>query len=409
VNRGIVVDLSPLRTSPAFRGLYLGSLASSLGTSLTRFAVLFQVWQLTHDPAATGLLGLLAALPLLLLAPLGGSLADRYDRRTLLLAAAAANAVVVAALAAQAVAEADSVLLVCGLVVAQGCVGALGSPAREAILPALVGPRQVAAARALTTLSWQLTALAGPAVAGLVTGQWGVRACYLLDVLSYLLGFLGILGLPRLLVHAPPQPHLRAMVESLLLAVRSRPLLAAFSLDAGLTVLAFPIGLLPALNAHLAGTPQTLGYLMSSLAVGGVVVALCSGVVTRSARPGAAMYVVAFVWCAAVIALGLAATLPVAMAAMVLWGAADILVGIPRGTLVQLSAPDEHRGRLAAANQIVGQGGPALGDLRGGLLATAVGAGPALVVGGACAAVVTAVVARALPEARTFTVPNSDA
>lgn len=400
--RTAVIDLTPLRTSATFRRLYLGLMASSLGSNLTRFAVLFQVWEITRNPAATGILGLLGAIPLLLLAPFGGTLADRSDRRTIMLATAAGNAVIVAALAAQALVTQGSTPLLYLLVTAQGCLTALGSPAREAILPTLVGPQQVAAARALNTFSWQFTLLAGPALAGLIAGHWGVRTCYLLDLVSYLFGFLGIAGLPRIRLNATPQPHLRAMVDSLGLAVRHRPLLAAFSIDASLTTLAFPVGLLPALNTHLGGTAPTLGYLMSCLAVGGVGSTLMSGTITNAARPGAAMYVMAFVWCAAVIALGLAPTIPIAMTAMVLWGAADILLGIPRGTLVQLATPDAYRGRLSAANQIVGQGGPALGDLRGGLLATTIGAGPALAVGGVCAALVTAVVAKKLPEARTF-------
>jgi MFS family permease len=403
VIRAAVIDLTPLRISPTFRRLYLGSMASSLGSSLTRFAVLFQVWEITRNPVATGTLALLGAIPLLLLAPFGGTMADRSDRRTIMLVTAAGNAVVVAALAAQALLVSDSTLLLYLLVTAQGCLSALGSPAREAILPTLVGPKQVAAARALNTFSWQFTLLAGPALAGLLAGHWGVRACYLVDLLSYLFGFLGIAGLPRIRLNATPQPHLRAMVDGLGLAVRHRPLLAAFSLDAALTTLAFPIGLLPALNAHLGGTVSTLGYLMSCLAIGGVGSTLVSGTITNSASPGAAMYVMAFVWCAAVIALGLAPTMPIAMTAMMLWGAADILLGIPRGTLVQLTTPDAYRGRLSAANHIVGQGGPAIGDLRGGLLATTIGAGPALAIGGVCAALVTAVVAKKLPEARTFT------
>lgn len=405
--RAAVIDLTPLRVSPPFRRLYLGSMTSALGSKLTRFAVLFQVWEITRSPAATGVLGLLGAIPLFLLAPFGGTLADRTDRRTIMLLTTAGNAVVVAGLAAQALPTQGSIPLLYLLITAQGCLSALGSPAREAILPALVGPQQVAAARALNTFSWQFTLLAGPALAGLIAGHWGVRACYLFDLVSYLFGFLGLAGLPSIRLNAAPQPHLRAIVDSVRLVVRHRPLLAAFSLDAALTALAFPVGLLPSLNAHLGGTAPTLGYLMSCLAIGGVGSTLISGTITSSARPGAVMYVVAFVWCAAVIALGLAPTIFIAMAAMVLWGATDILLGIPRGTLVQLATPEAHRGRLSAANQIVGQGGPALGDLRGGLIATATGAGPALALGGVCAALVTAIVSKKLPEARDFKVSRS--
>jgi MFS family permease len=408
VIRRALIDLSPLRTNRAFARLYAGSAASGLGSAMTQFAILFQAWDLTRNPAATGMVAMLGALPAVVLMPVGGSLADRHDRRILLLLTTSGNTVVVLVLAAQAFAGSGSLALVYAMVVAQGCLTAVGAPAREAVLPTLVGAGQVGAARALGTLSWQATALAGPALAGLVTVAWGVQLCYVLDAVSFLLAFLGMAGLPRLVVRGPATPHLRGLVDGLRLIAANRPVRAAFALDAGLTVLAFPVALMPALNAHLGGTPRTLGYLMSCLALGGVGATLVSGSVTRARRPGAAMSAMAFIWCCAVVALGSAPTIPLAMMAMTAWGAADILLSVPRGTLVQLATPDPFLGRLAAANQIVGRGGPALGDARGGLLGAAIGVGPALVLGGISAALVTAVVARRLPEARTFTVDEAD-
>src|SRR4029079_15423183 len=127
--RGALIDLRPLRRSPEFRRLWWGTSLSQLGGQFTVFAVMLQVWQLTHSPAWTGSIGLAHAVPMVLLSPFGGSLADRVDRRTLVLATSAGQLVAVAALAGQAVLGLESVWLVLGLVGLQTAFGALGSPA----------------------------------------------------------------------------------------------------------------------------------------------------------------------------------------------------------------------------------------------------------------------------------------
>ncbi len=403
--RSILIDTGPLRTSRPFARLYAGSLAGGLGSALTQFAVLFQVWQLTGSPVATGLLALAGAIPVFGLTPLGGTLADRHDRTMIMRIVAAVNIVLVGVLIIQAFADWRQVWLLYAVVAAQGATGALGRPARDAILPLLVGRQQLAAARALTTLGWQLTALAGPALAGMITAGWGLRLCYAIDGVLTVIGLAGLIGLPRLqAMSIIAESQLRSMIGGVRLILAERPLLAAFGLDLALTLLAFPIALLPALNQGLGGDARSLGLLLSCLGVGGVLAGLCSGVITRADRPGATMTVAAMVWCAAVILLGLAPNLIIAAIAMISWGAADIWFGIPRGTLVQLVAPDDHRGRVAAANLLVGQGGPAIGDVRGGLLATVTGAGPALIIGGVCAAVAALALSWRLPEARRYRV-----
>lgn len=404
--KSLLIDLRPLRTSPTFARLLVSTFAGGVGAALTQFALLLQVWQLTQSPVATGMLALFRAAPMFLLTPLGGTIADRCDRRTVMLVTTIANSAIVGMLVVQAFADWRQVWLLYVIAAAQGTAGAIGQPAREAVLPLLVTRDLLGAGRALTTLSWQLTALIGPALAGLITTTWGLRACYLINLGCAAIALIGILGLPSLHVTAPRQPHLKAMADGLRLVLSRRPLRAAFGLDLALTVLAFPIALLPALNQHLGGDAQSLGLLMSCLGLGGIGAGLVSGMITRSDRPGATMAATAFIWCGAVIILGLAPNLIIAAIAMIIWGAADIWFGIPRSTLVQLVAPDEHRGRVAAANQLVAQGGPAIGDARGGLLAAAIGVGPALIIGGICAAGVSVVLTTLLPEARRYRVSD---
>src|SRR5215469_7643742 len=151
----LLADVTPLRESPAFRRLWAGSMLSSVGGALTRYAVLLQVWDMTHATLATGAVGLAILVPLLTVGLLGGSLADSADRRTIVLAASSGAAVVSAALAVQAFAGLRQVWLLYGLVAVQSALGSLNQPATRSFIPALLPGHQVAAALALNRVNFQ--------------------------------------------------------------------------------------------------------------------------------------------------------------------------------------------------------------------------------------------------------------
>lgn len=294
------MDLRPLRASPAFRRFWIGSACQTLGGQVTAVAVLYQIWQMTADSFWVGFVGLLHALPMIALGLVGGALADRSDRRQIVLLTTGGALAASLALAGQALAESQSLPLLLGLLTLQTAFSALGGPSRRTITARLLPTDQQGAGLALSQGAFQISLLAGPALAGLILARWGLKACYLLEALAFCLSLYGLARLPAL----PPQGVAAAergrpaAIRDGLRFIRQRPLLSgSFLSDLAATFLAMPMALFPALNQmQFGGRPETLGLLFSAVAVGGVGATLLSRLHTRLNRPGQVQLLAAGLW-----------------------------------------------------------------------------------------------------------------
>lgn len=403
--RDAFIDLSPLRTVPVYRRLLFGQTMSGLGAQMTLVAVLFQVWEGTRSAVWTGAVGMAQAIPLVAFGLFAGSLVDRRDRRVLYLVAMTGQACCSVLLALQAFFWHLPVVAVLGIVAAQASFSACSSPAARTFLPALLAPGQLAAGLALTRIGYQTAMLLGPALGGLVLGVWGVGVCYVIDAVTFCAALYGAFGLPAMRPDgASARPGVRGIGDGLAFLVRQPLVRAALVTDLAATVLSMPVSLFPLVNAERFGNdPRMLGLFFSAVAVGGVGASVLSGMFTRRSRPGLVMVAGALAWGVALTAF---AIMPgwVALACLVVAGAADSVSVVSRSTVVQLNTPNELLGRVAAAEQIVGQGGPEAGNLRGGLMASASSGTVALITGGlACVAAVT-VVTLLTPGLRRFRV-----
>lgn len=404
--RGALIDLRPLRASQDFRRLWWTSSVSAIGSQFTLFAVLLQVWQLTGSPWWTGAIGLAHGIPVIVVSLLGGALADRVDRRTLILIGSAGQLVTASLLATQAALGVDSVLLVLGLVVVQTSFASVAMPARRTLVPRLLAVGLVPAGLALTHISFQVSMLLGPALAGLVAAGWGLTACYAVDALFFAVAMYGVARLPAvppLVEECGSEGTTGKVLEGLRFVVRRPVLRGAFLSDMAQTLLAMPVALFPMVNdERFGGSPGTLGLFMSSVAVGGVAASLLSGLYTRAPRPGVVMLVAALTWGVALAGFGLVDGFAMTMGALVVAGAADTVSVVCRGTITQLATPDALRGRVAAAEGIVGMGGPDLGNVRAGAVAGVSSAEVALVSGGVLCVLGVATVAWRVPAVRRF-------
>ncbi len=171
----LLTDLAPLRSTPVFRRLWIGTTLSQVGGSMTTYAVSLQVWDTTHSTAATGAIGVVTLVPMLLIALPGGSIADAVDRRKLVLVMTACSAVVSGALFLQALAGMRWLWFVYALVATASAIGAINAPARRTLIRSIVTPDQLPAALALNRVSFQTMLIGGPALAGLVTGVAGLQ------------------------------------------------------------------------------------------------------------------------------------------------------------------------------------------------------------------------------------------
>jgi MFS family permease len=400
--RGMLADVRPLRESRAFRAWWLGSSVSVLGSQLTSFAVAYDVWSVAHQPALVGGVALAALVPTVAGALLGGRLADRRDRRSLVLGTRTGQLVVTVALASLALIGAASVSVLYVAVALQAFFAALGAPANRSFPARLLPPDRLGAGLALGRLADQVSLLAGPFLAGLLTSAVGVQACFVVDAGTFVVALLGVAALPAMRPEALlGAPDLRGVRAALGLLARTPVLLGAFATDLAATLLAMPVALFPVVNAErYGGSAVTLGLLAPALGLGGIAAGALSGRFTASGQQGRVMLVSAATWAAAIAGFGLAPELGVALACLVLAGAADTVSVISRTSLVQQATPDAVRGRVNALDYLVGVCGPQLGNFRAGLVAAATSGAASAVLGGFTALAAVAVVAAATPALR---------
>ncbi len=370
--KSLIVDVSPLRESAPFRRLWIGSTLSSIGGALTWFAVPLQVYDLTRSPLAVGLIGLAQMAPTLLIGLLGGSVADAVDRRRLVLIVSCGLAVVSAGLTAQAFAGLGQVWLLYLLVVLSNGLIAINAPARQTFIPRLLSAEKLPAGLALNRLTFQIMLTAGPALAGLIaaTPHLGLGGCYLIDTLSFGASLYGVARLPAM----PPQagktrPGPRAVADGVRYIGRQPVLAGAFLADLNATVFGLPTALFPAINAErFGGDPRTLGLFLTAIGVGGLVSVAFSGPVKHVSRQGRAMLIAVAIWGAAFAGFAVAPGLWLSLGLLAVAGAADTFTVVFRGTIVQTTTPEEFRGRVTAADYVVGAGGGQLGNLEAGAL-----------------------------------------
>jgi MFS family permease len=397
-----LIDVRPLRTSPVFRRLLIGRTVSVLGGFMTMVTVMYQVWDMTHSTVWTGAVGLANAVPTVVVGLFAGSWVDRGDRRRIYLFNTVGQAVCSLLLAVQGFTGHVPVLGVLALVATQSCFGAVGGPASGVFVPRLLPKDQVAAGLALNTMSFTTMMLVGPALGGLVIGWAGIGACYLVDALTFLLGFYGAFGLPALPPEGEPsRAGLHGVLDGLRFLAGHRVVRGALLTDLAATVLAMPVSLFPLINAErFGGNPRTLGLFLSAISVGGITASAFSGAVTRLGRPGLVMLLGASTWGAALASFGLMTNPWAGLGFLALAGGADACSVVSRSTIIQTHTPDALLGRVSAAEQMVGQAGPNLGNLRGGLVAGWTSGATALFTGGLLCVLAVAGVGASTPELR---------
>ena len=388
----LVLDLSPLTVSPAYRRLWAGLSIAQVGQQMATFTVAWQVYALTGSYFAVGLLGGFALVPLILGGLYGGSIVDAHDRRTVALVASLGLWVCSLILVAQAWLDLSFLPLLYVVVAAQSAFFAVNNPARAAILPRLLPARLLPAANTLTTVSFNLGFTMGPLLGGVAVALFGVKGSYTIDALTFTAALYGISRLP----HIPPvgavrRAGLRSVLEGLHFLRTRINLLMTFLVDLCAMVLAQPRALFPGLADNVfGGGARTAGLLAASAGVGALVAAAFSGWLGRVRWQGRLVVAMIVAYGAAVACFGWSSLLPVALLFLGLSGAFDMVSAVFRSTILQVATPDDLRGRLQGVFVVVVAGGPRLGDMVMGTASQVLGPQTAIVVGGLACMVATA-------------------
>jgi MFS family permease len=382
----MLLDIGPLRHNTAFRRLFASQFISGLGTMVSYVAVPWQLYQLTHSNAQVGLLGLVQLVPVVACGLLGGAVADRVDRKRLLIGSEALMALCVAGLLANALTAAPSGLAIYALVaVLQGASG-FHRPALEALTQKLARPDEFAAVAALSSMRGTVGMVTGPALAGVLLAGWGAVGAYLFDFATFIAALVFLARIPRERIGSAEaiaeRAHLLAdLAEGLRFAWARPALMGTYIVDVVAMAFAFPIALFPAMAAA-DGRTESVGWLLSAMSVGALVIGLFSGWTGRVRRHGRAVVIAAAVWALGIVALGFAPGLLLGLLCLCVAGAADMVSGVFRGTIWNETIPNTLRGRLAGIEMISYLTGPLVGNARAGFMADAWGVWPAIWIGG---------------------------
>lgn len=393
-----------------FRRLWVAQLVSVTGSQMQTAAIHWHVWILTGSPLALGVIGLVRVTPIVAFSLLGGLLADRRDRRHVMFAAQSVMTVAAALLALVTLRGQEPVWAVYALTALSAAGSAFDSPARQALLPRLVPVGELAGAVSLNLAMFHAAMIGGPALAGVLLGALGggpvsasavapgtVHASLVLIYGLNALSFAGTLGvLVSMRTSGAPEPgapgapaSLRgALAEGLRFVFRTPIMVGTMTLDFFATFFAGALSLLPVFADRILGVgARGYGLLAAAPALGALVGSVLTSVRPLPERQGRVLLGAVAAYGASTVVFGLSRNAVLTFCALAFGGFADLLSTVIRQTLRQLLTPDALRGRMTSVNMVFFMGGPQLGELEAGLVASlfasaALGATVSVVSGG---------------------------
>ena len=382
---------------------------SNIGQQMTAIAVGLQVYELTRSSFMVGLVGLFQLVPLVGFGLYGGMLSDAFDRRLVGLISALGLWACSVGFLVQSTLGLESVAVLYGLIAIQSAFFAVGNPARQAIIPRLVGQELLPAANALGMLTWSVGFTIGPLLGGILVAASGtVTLPYLVDVIGFGVVVWAMWQLPKLPPttvpgDAVPRAGWGAVKEGFVFLKGKRNLQMTFYEDLIAMVFGMPRALFPAIAAQWYGgsvrdVATVLGLLAAAPALGAVLSGVFSGPLGRVRWQGRAIVISIVVWGAAIAAFGGVRWLPLALLFLAIAGAADNVSAVFRATILQAATPDEYRGRLQGVFTVVVAGGPRLGGVEAGTVAVIFGETVSVVSGGIACVLLALGLARAVPS-----------
>lgn len=387
--RGHLIDLTPLKSSPAFARMWIGSTLAGIGGQLTIVTVMLHVFALTESTFSVSMIAVAGLLPMVFAGLYGGMLADAFDRRRVALIAATVTFASTALLATLTWTGNETIWWLYVLSIVNSAANSVGMATRTAIVPRLIPRDMLAAASALNGVAFGVTVMAGPALAGLLVALTGYGWTYTIDVVLMLSMFLGLWTLPALRPEGDiVRPGLASLLDGWRFLRRASNIRTQYIIDIIAMTFGQPLVLFPALGTViLGGGAVTTGILTAAVAVGTFASSLLSGRVVHYRWHGRGIERAVEAYGASILIFGLVlligaltgsaderspdvGLIVAACVALALSGASDNVSSIYRNTMMQAAVPDTMRGRLQGVFIVVVTGGPRVGALYAGTLAT---------------------------------------
>lgn len=401
-----------LRIPPAlyhrnFRLLWLGLMVSMAGSQMQTWALLWHIRTLTEQPLALGAVGLVRIIPIIIFSLIGGSIADAFNRRTVLFITQSAMAGTALALALLTFTGHIALWHMYLLTALQAVAVAFDGPARQSLVPNLVPADDLPNAFSLTSIAFQVGSIVGPALSGLVIAYLGQGYTYLFNAVSYFAVILVLVMMGKIAQEASPTQRPAVSMEAIregVQFIRTHPIiLSTMLIDFVATFFASANTLMPIFARDVLKVGEVeYGWLSAAQSIGAMLAALAISQMSNIRRQGTIFLVSVMLFGAATIAFGFTRNVALAIGMLTLIGASDSVSTVIRNTIRQLQTPDYIRGRMISINQIFFMGGPQLGEIEAGVVAQLFGAPFAIVSGGIASILIVAWISQRWPMLRTY-------
>lgn len=388
-----------LRSLPGLPSLIVGRIFSQLSATTMTIAIGWQVYALTHDVASLGYLGLAQFLPMVPLTFVAGHVADRFNRRSIVLICQVCEILATATLAFGAAFHLLTTGAIYTFAAFYGVLRSFEMPCQQAFLPAIAPPALLPRAQAMLSSLFMTSSIVGPSLGGLLYGI-GPVVCYGLSTVGFTVAFTGTFSL-RLLHTVPAREPITfaSVFAGLSFLNRRRDLLGAITLDLFAVLLGGATAMLPVYaDGILHVGPIGLGLLRAAPAVGALLMSWGLSGYPLKGRTGLIMFMAVVMFGIATIVFGASHTVWLSIMALMVLGASDVISVVIRSSLIQLATPDSMRGRVSAVNTLFIGSSNQLGEFESGMLGTAIGPEAAVIAGGIGTILVAAVWARFFPR-----------
>jgi MFS family permease len=377
----MLLDITPLRVSRDYRALFFGQLVSFFGSMMTFIVVPWQMYQLTGSSAMVGYIYLVEFVPMVILALIGGALADFFDKRRLLRVTEFGQAAASAMLLVNSLLEQPRIWVLFVAVAMHAGLAAVQRPAFESFIQKIIPPELMTAVMALNSIRWSLGAIISPALAGIIAVKFGPTVAYALDLVTFVATITALYMVRA--VESPEnadRPSWEGIKRAWKYAASRQELLGTYFIDIAAMFFAMPQALYPALAIFYG--EQYIGFFPAAIAAGALVASLTSGWTKGVNRHGLLVTIAATLWGVAIIFFGMVDSIVLALLFLFAAGFFDMISGIFRGAIWNQTIPNYLRGRMASIEMISYLTGPMLGSAKMGIVAERWGVKAALISGG---------------------------
>lgn len=389
--------------SPNFRLFFLASFLTSIGEQMASVAIGWALYQRTNSPLALGLVGLVQVLPVIALSLPAGQIADRANRKRIMLIDQAAFALAALGLTILSLIQGPLVLIY-GCLLIGGIASAFNGPVVSAMLAQTVTRDAFESAATWESSSWQLASVGGPALAGLMIGLFNsATPVFLINTLALTVVFFCILALriDQPVVKVLERANLRSLLEGLSFLRQTQVLLAAITLDLFAVLLGGAVTLLPIYARDILHVgPTGLGWLLAMPSVGALCVTFSLAYLPSFKHAGRTLLLAVGVFGLATCVFGLSRLFWLSLGILFVLGAMDNISVVVRSTLLLTRTPEGMRGRVAAVNTLFIAMSNQLGGFESGVAAQLLGPVTAVTAGGVGTIIVVILVAVCWPEMR---------